>query len=183
MKFVKSSCERPNACSRSPQGERGLKSGGLSHGGDVQGRRSPQGERGLKYASLQGHAGSGSSLSARRAWIEITFPPGSMADTFRRSPQGERGLKSGVYSDKRMGSGSRSPQGERGLKSASNAQKSTPGTRRSPQGERGLKLPCTAWGSTAEMGRSPQGERGLKFPREKKLSWKGSVALRKESVD
>ena len=160
LKFVKSSCERPNACSRSPQGERGLKSGGLSHGGDVQGRRSPQGERGLKYASLQGHAGSGSSLSARRAWIEITFPPGSMADTFRRSPQGERGLKS-----------------------ASNAQKSTPGTRRSPQGERGLKLPCTAWGSTAEMGRSPQGERGLKFPREKKLSWKGSVALRKESVD
>ena len=63
--------------SRSPQGERGLKSQlwvGIGHTG----RRSPQGERGLKSPAVATVEGRRMSLPARGAWIEIPRlgPPG-----------------------------------------------------------------------------------------------------------
>ena len=80
--------------SRSPHGERGLKSGSTSTGSMAMPGRSPHGERGLKYRSpILAH---------------MRLP--------RRSPHGERGLKSrpmGRWAQRT----SRSPHGERGLKS------------------------------------------------------------------
>ena len=58
-------------CSRSPHGERGLKSASSLTGGWRKRGRSPHGERGLKYAGT-------ASTSERKS----------------RSPHGERGLKS-----------------------------------------------------------------------------------------
>ena len=58
------------AASRSPHGERGLKSDGIDADvGDL--GRSPHGERGLKYATIRFRNRRPWSLSSRRAWIEI----------------------------------------------------------------------------------------------------------------
>ena len=57
--------------SRSPYGERGLKSRIGIVGADV-GCRSPYGERGLKYRVQPEQGRRGQSLSLRRAWIEIS---------------------------------------------------------------------------------------------------------------
>ena len=148
----------PSLSSRSPYGERGLKSE-RSHSLPVGMRRSPYGERGLKYAVGVRHG--------RR--------PG-------RSPYGERGLKFTAQGAYPVGS-SRSPYGERGLKYR-NYRNCAGFPCRSPYGERGLKLGVTvyavvfgvslflrrAWiemslGSsylTASLCRSPYGECGLK---------------------
>ena len=56
--------------SRSPRGERGLKSivGGSA---DIADRRSPRGERGLKSPLVKGFCKKSLSLPSRGAWIEI----------------------------------------------------------------------------------------------------------------
>ena len=79
-------------CSRSPQGERGLKYVRACFAHGLNGR-SPQGERGLK--SIVHHLGGVKDKG--------------------RSPQGERGLKYIGRIGVEAGLG-RSPQGERGLK-------------------------------------------------------------------
>ena len=83
----------PTRESRSPQGERGLKCEELFCEGDEGDSRSPQGERGLKFSADVASMMILLSLSARRAWIEISSAvrDGCMAGS--RSPQGERGLK------------------------------------------------------------------------------------------
>ena len=64
---------------RSPQGERGLKSGHFRYVNFDPLRRSPQGERGLKYlGNIRNQINEG-SLSARRAWIEISDDHGRLA--------------------------------------------------------------------------------------------------------
>ena len=60
----------PDANSRSPQGERGLKFPGAFVAININ-SRSPQGERGLKYVPDPRGIEQPTSLSARRAWIEI----------------------------------------------------------------------------------------------------------------
>ena len=78
--------------SRSPHGERGLKSQvRVQSDGDL--GRSPHGERGLKYAVEQYNHLSGLSLSSWRAWIEILVFLCLLQVVCRRSPHGERGLK------------------------------------------------------------------------------------------
>ena len=79
--------------SRSPHGERGLKSvpaiyGTIEHG------RSPHGERGLKFDEEVVYQSTIESLSSRRAWIEIGTKILTVWQRKRRSPHGERGLKS-----------------------------------------------------------------------------------------
>ena len=100
--------------SRSPHGERGLKSE-TNDGGNVSQCRSPHGERGLKckWGSIPSHVkkslssrrawieiwkrsmlSTGAwSLSSRRAWIEIDGVSRSSLMAVCRSPHGERGLK------------------------------------------------------------------------------------------
>ena len=63
----------PIGTRRSPYGERGLKylmSSPILRGGN---RRSPYGERGLKYTRRLLTRGNLKSLSLRRAWIEIRW--------------------------------------------------------------------------------------------------------------
>ncbi len=50
----------------------------------------------MKYNALRQHQAKVVSLSARRAWIEISDPDLAELYPHRRSPQGERGLKSGI---------------------------------------------------------------------------------------
>ena len=99
--------------------------------------RSPYGERGLKSVPVHPEFRGGKSLSLRRAWIEIrrrrsrwrcrsslslrrawieimSFPP-CFALEWCRSPYGERGLKSRSTAFRACAQG-RSPYGERGLK-------------------------------------------------------------------
>ena len=80
-------------CSRSPYGERGLKSEGLDTGSEMV-SRSPYGERGLKLHPRIQRGRSGQSLSLRRAWIEILRRGRLRRLRLSRSPYGERGLKS-----------------------------------------------------------------------------------------
>ena len=79
---------------RSPQGERGLKSGKMKKVPALCAGRSPQGERGLKLASVGQFRAQHTSLTARRAWIEIGRYTPRVQWQPGRSPQGERGLKS-----------------------------------------------------------------------------------------
>ena len=103
--------------SRSPHGERGLKSlhGFIPrHDGCC---RSPHGERGLKSSNLRFKQASALvSLPTRGAWIEIAGCNCCFGGCSGRSPHGERGLK---YADARYWTCTpgRSPHGERGLKS------------------------------------------------------------------
>ena len=55
--------------------------------------RSPHGERGLKSSKLASVAASNTSLPSRGAWIEILSGSRTMRAHSRRSPHGERGLK------------------------------------------------------------------------------------------
>ena len=140
---TRSTRNRMAQCSRSPQGERGLKPTRATGGTTPSSRRSPQGERGLKLAdrrphqrqrprrSPQGERGLkrqlGGDLQARRqslpargAWVETS--PDQVARAMRsRSPQGERGLKPFVVPTVLPDYTSRSPQGERGLKRGNRA--------------------------------------------------------------
>ena len=121
---------------RSPHGERGLKSDVHVTKLDREMGRSPHGERGLKLPSTTPVICRPSSLSSRRAWIEMNsiFATNSrhrslssrrawieilseLFDTImsRRSPHGERGLKSRTVR-RRLCRLCRSPHGERGLK-------------------------------------------------------------------
>ena len=99
------------------------------------------------------------SLSARRAWIEITQDCAAFIKNPGRSPQGERGLKLAVMADyaKRQGSLS---------------------ARRA-----WIEIRCTTGLMVLGLGRSPQGERGLKYPLYETAVKELPVALRKESVD
>ena len=84
--------EQRGGDSRSPYGERGLKS--VRRRGCTRClRRSPYGERGLKLRTNHEYHHRESSLSLRRAWIEIIIVS-PFADALRcRSPYGDRGLK------------------------------------------------------------------------------------------
>ena len=55
--------------------------------------RSPHGERGLKSAGGDQLFPPSESLSSWRAWIEIRTPNGRQTQDLSRSPHGERGLK------------------------------------------------------------------------------------------
>ena len=55
--------------------------------------RSPYGERGLKSLGFICGRMVGGSLSLRRAWIEISSVSGQSGIRSSRSPYGERGLK------------------------------------------------------------------------------------------
>ena len=146
--------------SRSPYGERGLKSHGQG-AGIRRTSRSPYGERGLKY---------------RLQYAKHC--------TSSRSPYGERGLKLNV-SQAQDTQACRSPYGERGLKYfAERVNRNvivwslslrrawieigsgfgvlSSAVSRSPYGERGLKYLLADAGSIC-AGRSPYGERGLKL--------------------
>ena len=67
-----------NMTGRSPHGERGLKYLAASTR-PREGRRSPHGERGLKYPHETRRYGHGTSLSSRRAWIEIKESSGTIS--------------------------------------------------------------------------------------------------------
>ena len=102
--------------SRSPHGERGLKSGrGCVH--PVLDGSLPARGAWVEISSICGAACQAlGSLPARGAWVEIAWLGEAPEAAFRRSPHGERGLKStgawtGCIKDTR-----RSPHGERGLK-------------------------------------------------------------------
>ena len=58
--------------------------------------RSPHGERGLKYERVRKQQYPQTSLSSRRAWIEIPVKQETTRRCMGRSPHGERGLKYGV---------------------------------------------------------------------------------------
>ena len=79
--------------SRSPLGERGLKSVDRRVFHRQHPGRSPLGERGLKSRLQVIDGGNATSLSAWRAWIEICATALSEYLPNSRSPLGERGLK------------------------------------------------------------------------------------------
>ena len=101
--------------SRSPRGERGLKS--IKNQTFLRKpRRSPRGERGLKYWLTPMPEDGTESLPSRGAWIEISpYLPESIIST-GRSPRGERGLKYRASVNLVNEGKRRSPRGERGLK-------------------------------------------------------------------
>ena len=78
--------------------------------------RSPRGERGLKSRLHPLELASSKSLSSRRAWIEIIEEQKKAIDKACRSPRGERGLKFEFEKAIEYPDGGRSPRGERGLK-------------------------------------------------------------------
>ena len=77
--------------------------------------RSPHGERGLKSYFAITRDDNKLSLSSWRAWIEIRRTIPSSNRPTSRSPHGERGLKYAGQPDPRPHP-RRSPHGERGLK-------------------------------------------------------------------
>ena len=79
--------------------------------------RSPHGERGLKSTHVVLSTDIKESLPAWGAWIEIEEPETSTEEVQEgRSPHGERGLKLGYVRVRATEEQSRSPHGERGLK-------------------------------------------------------------------
>ena len=100
---------------RSPQGERGLKLPSFRHQESSNGR-SPQGERGLKYIECRWRCLHNPSFPARGAWIEIAtvgaFTTGADASFPARGAWIEITRRARLL----RSNGSRSPQGERGLK-------------------------------------------------------------------
>ena len=149
--------------------------------------RSPCGERGLKSFAAALVRRRPSSLPVRGAWIEIATGPRQAGRFAGRSPCGERGLKWAGCGGRFL-CRSRSPCGERGLKfrllrrmvrplvslpvrgawieMPTPRGHLPPRLRRSPCGERGLKL-LLSWFLPPFSCRSPCGERGLKSP----FSW------------
>ena len=123
--------------------------------------RSPYGERGLKSLGFICGRMVGGSLSLRRAWIEISSVSGQSGIRSSRSPYGERGLKSDVHVTKFDREVSLSLR-RAWIEMSCCATLSKFKTRRSPYGERGLKSRPVAL-SIRASGRSPYGERGLKW--------------------
>ena len=122
--------------------------------------RSPCGERGLKSIAGSAAAGVGGSLPVRGAWIEIICVSQRLKTSIRRSPCGERGLKlrGAMW---RFGSISRSPCGERGLKSWRIKCSLASGESLPVRGA-WIEIPNVYGYGGAGGGRSPCGERGLK---------------------
>ena len=99
--------------------------------------RSPYGERGLKSLDFWRSNRTRGRSPYGRAWIEIRTRLWRFPVPVCRSPYGERGLKSERSHSLPVGM-RRSPYGERGLKYAVGVRHGRrPG--RSPYGERGLK--------------------------------------------
>ena len=166
--------------SRSPYGERGLKSKRIG-GWCRPRRRSPYGERGLKSGVDHGWRGRVASLSLRRAWIEIRRPARTPSPSSRRSPYGERGLKLDHISDWEHDppslslrrawieigcSGYEFPECQsfslrRAWIEILISMNAAGSSCRSPYGERGLKCRCSR-SVPRPVRRSPYGERGLK---------------------
>ena len=169
--------------SRSPHGERGLKSlhGFIPrHDGCC---RSPHGERGLKFfifyhlgkltlslptrgAWIEIPSGGWSigtiaSLPTRGAWIEIAVHGAEVAVALRRSPHGERGLKSSNLRFKQASALVSLPTRGAWIEIAGCNCCFGGCSGRSPHGERGLKYADARYW-TCTPGRSPHGERGLK---------------------
>ena len=125
--------------SRSPHGERGLKSATeLAHSAYTS-CRSPHGERGLKYVRACFAHGLNESLSSWRAWIEICMTPSRLSATPRSLSSWRAWIEISRTRVWRVCTASRSPHGERGLKYA-RCLCMIFGGRRSPHGERGLKF-------------------------------------------
>ena len=106
-----------NTRSRSPHGERGLKSL-FCRAGWTQRMSLPARGAWIEIPPLRWpFAGGGGSLPARGAWIEILSASlYSLSPALCRSPHGERGLKSDRLPNDPQPEISRSPHGERGLK-------------------------------------------------------------------
>ena len=136
--------------SRSPHGERGLKSERWLKGTRKL-RRSPHGERGLKYEIIEsGAMVQDASLSSRRAWIEI-FVVLEHMNMFHIVALLTESVDWNIDSiEIYIKVISRSPHGERGLKSNGRMRLFIQFCRRSPHGERGLK-----YGATAEQESTP----------------------------
>ena len=143
--------------------------------------RSPCGERGLKSFTLCRQDPCFLSLPVRGAWIEMSR--GRQC----RAPCGSLPVR-GAWIEMltRRGqlhhSSRRSPCGERGLKCRRTPARRTRNACRSPCGERGLK---SRWRVNARpaVGRSPCGERGLKCARTRPSRTSATVAPRAGSVD
>ena len=133
----------PVGMRRSPYGERGLKSRSIEIFSQKV-CRSPYGERGLKYRGLSNRRTLLLSLSLRRAWIEMATSSRAGVIRSSRSPYGERGLKFDGDLTELAGGAGRSPYGERGLKYR-NYRNCAGFPCRSPYGERGLKLGVTVY--------------------------------------
>ena len=102
--------------------------------------RSPYGERGLKSLDFWRSNRTRGRSPYGRAWIEMSRPQRRIPSLSSRSPYGERGLKSERSHSLPVGM-RRSPYGERGLKyELYDGKIRTAG--RSPYGERGLKSCC-----------------------------------------
>ena len=145
--------------------------------------RSPHGERGLKSKLFHTDYGQRVSLSSRRAWIEILSHI-SKKCSFIRSLSSRRAWieMSGCGQYLFCTSHGRSPHGERGLKYHI-PNYSSIFLSRSPHGERGLKFTIFLYFLSYSRCRSPHGERGLKCFICKRLKVISSVALLTESVD
>ena len=166
--------------------------------------RSPQGERGLKYWKEVGNKPMILSLSARRAWIEMSAACCPGAGKCRRSPQGERGLKFAGSGCALSAPGSlsarrawieitltvRNVRGEESL-SARRAWIEIKADYNYESRKRRSLSARRAWIEIkgpppvlcCNYRRSPQGERGLKYHWWVHLPRLVLVALRKESVD
>ena len=121
------------------------------------------------------------SLSARRAWIEITAVLAGVLSLLSRSPQGERGLK---YARLQGHAGPWPSLSARrawieieAILEAANFASS-----RSPQGERGLK---SAGGTALPLQLPSLSARRawIEIPLTRRTRHLSAVALRKESVD
>ena len=189
--------------SRSPQGERGLKSPFYIFRPPAVGR-SPHGERGLKLDIVDTELSLHRSLPSRGAWIEIGDDSKIASTKISRSPHGERGLKSALGCSYPPTTTSLPSRGA-WIEICSCRRQKPPGPGRSPHGERGLKflpfgsssglaasLPSRgAWieiavgtAMTAVGGsRSPHGERGLKSDFIQRVVSSDSVAPLTGSVD
>ena len=147
--------------------------------------RSPRGERGLKSAILDGVGDIlTGSLPSRGAWVEMMHARSSSCSARGRSPRGERGLKCGRRARSRRSCPSLPSRGarveiqvvlrrpdaiqslpSRGARVEMSYIRYTrpPPSCRSPRGERGLKYRLQRHTLHAGVGRSPRGERGLKW--------------------
>ena len=122
------------------------------------------------------------SLSSRRAWIEITQKTSVSKRLFCRSPHGERGLKSHIFRGYKSVSICRSPHGERGLKWS--LAKLMQEKQKSLSSRRAWIEIISHFAVTPKIScRSPHGERGLKCLYSFYSVQAQRVALLTESVD
>ena len=145
--------------------------------------RSPYGERGLKWSEQEERNTAVTSLSLRRAWIEIRNGRNGRTNVTSLSLR-RAWIEILILYSRSPATVCRSPYGERGLKSVTPACPSRSSRSlslrrawieivarrllairfrgRSPYGERGLKYGGEQRGLACD-GRSPYGERGLKY--------------------